>query len=160
MAQDRSEKSRIAIIGSGHIACAFAQGLVVSGIHARELIVSGPSAVSNRALKALGVRRVRDSHDAVLRARWIFIAVKPAVVPVVLKELKRDLKDRVVISFAAGIRLRALQRLVPEARVGRVIPNIPISVQQGVCGYFRGTLKRKKTQNSRNFYHVLAVSSH
>lgn len=144
MEKEISAENRIAIIGSGHIGSALAGGLARSGIQAQDITAAGPSVLQNHKLKKFGVCVTRDNNNAALSARWIFLAVKPADVPAVLKEIRHNIKDKVVISLAAGVRIMALKKYASDARVARIMPNIPIAVGRGFIGYFSGSLTKKE----------------
>jgi pyrroline-5-carboxylate reductase len=59
----------------------------------------------------------------------LILAVKPQIVEKVATELKPSLsKNHLLISIAAGVTLVNLQRWAGEARVVRVMPNLPCLV--------------------------------
>lgn len=132
MAKVTSVKHTIAIIGMGHIGSALRSGLVKSGVKHSRIVTSKSS---------------RTNAHAVRAAHWIFLAVKPGMVATVLRELKGELKGKVVISLAAGIEKTKLKKLANKVRVGRIMPNIPIAEGEGVVGVLYGslTLTEKKT---------------
>ncbi|CAN0511457.1 unnamed protein product, partial [Ectocarpus sp. 8 AP-2014] len=70
----------------------------------------------------------------------VVVAVKPDVVPAVLREIAPHLrKDALVVSIAAGIPLAVLEQLAPGKRVVRVMPNTPCLVSEGATGFSMGS---------------------
>lgn len=161
MAREQSAKyriDRIAIIGGGHLGSALANGLVRGGMRPTLMSVSGPSVTKNRALKNLGVLTTRDNCAAASGASWIFLAVKPAMVSVVLDEIKPVIGGKILISLAAGIRLRDLKKMAPHAHVARVMPNIPIAINRGVSVYCAGSLLTREQKDLVRILSSLGVA--
>ncbi len=144
MVKEISAKNRISIIGSGHIGTALAEGLTRSGIHAQQILVSGPSARRSSRLKKIGVQTTRDNVEAVRSAKWIFLAVKPTIVAEVVKEIESVVKNKVVISLAAGVRTAMLKKYASQAHIVRIMPNMPVAVNKGVIGHFSRDLAKNE----------------
>lgn len=132
-------KEKIAIIGSGHLATALLEGLTgVGKVQGQDIIVSNPS---GRGLLALAekfkVRTSRSNRKAVLSSAWIILAVRPGVVQKIIEEIRGEIKDKIVISTAAGLDLGLLLKWCQNKRqkIVRVMPNLPVSVDQGVVGF-------------------------
>lgn len=140
MVKGTLENKRLVIIGSGHIAQALVSGLVQRGVILPENItVSNPSGSKLRMLKQrFGVNISRSNIASVLKADWIFLAVKPFVVKDVLKELNVYIVGKVIISLAAGVTLEQLNSYAPDSRPKfiRMMPNIAIAHHEGVVGIF------------------------
>lgn len=66
----------------------------------------------------------------------LFLAVKPQVIPQVLRQITET--STLVISIAAGVPLSALETGLPAARVVRVMPNTPCLVGRMAGGYTCG----------------------
>ena len=84
-----------------------------------------------RFTTAASNREVADRSDVT------FLSVKPQIMPDVLPELADA--TGLFVSIAAGIRLRALEQALPQARVIRVMPNTPGLVGEMAAGYAAGT---------------------
>jgi pyrroline-5-carboxylate reductase len=99
---------------------------------------------------------VREESLAVLRSRHgietssdnlracaadiVVLSVKPQVFPALLPELAPHLGEHaLVISIAAGVPLRAIEALLPKARVVRAMPNTPALVSAGVTALALGS---------------------
>jgi pyrroline-5-carboxylate reductase len=138
MAAGGSEKlAPIAFLGAGQMAEAFVRGLLRA-----ELVVPGSVWVSDvragrtaQLAEQLGVQSARSNLAAIEAAETIFVSVKPQDVPRLLDEVGADVRrDQLVISIAAGVTLRALERRLPHRPpIIRVMPNTPALVQSGMA---------------------------
>ena len=68
----------------------------------------------------------------------IILAVKPQDFDIVLDEIKPLIKDRLVISIAAGITTGYIENILKETRVVRVMPNIAVKIQAAETGLAKG----------------------
>jgi pyrroline-5-carboxylate reductase len=70
----------------------------------------------------------------------LILAVKPLIIPAVLKELRSARVDQnhLIISIAAGIPLDSLENQLPKARIVRVMPNTPAKIGKGMTAYCLG----------------------
>ena len=134
------------IIGTGSMG-----GAILSGLLSPTVTVAGPIRVTNRsevkaaALRSVGVISTASETDplanlaAVTGARIVVVAVKPAMVASVLREIAPALAaDAIVISVAAGVSLTTMEAILPGA-VLRAMPNTPATVGRGVTGLSAGT---------------------
>jgi pyrroline-5-carboxylate reductase len=98
------------------------------------------SAKLDKIAKDLRVSVAHDNAAAIKGADVILIAVKPGIVPEVLKQISAALtNDQLVISIAAGVKLESIQsRLSPDAKVIRSMPNTPCRIGAGAIGFARG----------------------
>ena len=127
----------IAFIGGGHITEIIVSNLTkTDGIDPQRLIVSDPSTEKARHLKkAYGLCVAEDNIEAALTGDFIFINVLPHVVEEVVAELKGNgfPEDKVIISVAAGIPMKAYAKLGSRIPVVRALPNPPSQVGMGIA---------------------------
>ena len=127
----------IAFLGAGQMAEAFVRGLLRAELvvpHAVWLSDIRPSRADQLASE-LGLHASPSNLDAVSQAELILLSVKPQDVPALLDEIGADVRsDQLVISIAAGVTLRTLERRLPHhPPVIRVMPNTPALVQSGMA---------------------------
>jgi pyrroline-5-carboxylate reductase len=139
----------IAILGSGSMGSAILSGLLQPGVN-----VTGGIRVTNRTrakaqelaklsgVTSLALEEQPDANRvAVAGARVVLVAVKPAMVPDLLREIGDALEPgTIVISVAAGVTVATFESLLPESiPVLRSMPNTPSVVGRGVTGLSAGT---------------------
>lgn len=139
----------IAFLGAGSMARAVLHGLLQPGI----AVEGGIRATNRTAEKAAelaglpGVTAFATESDAsanrtaVAGAKLVVVAVKPAMVPELLREIADALDpDAIVVSVAAGVTVATFESLLPESvAVIRTMPNTPAVVGRAVTGVSAGT---------------------
>ncbi|MDI6757031.1 MAG: pyrroline-5-carboxylate reductase [Endomicrobiia bacterium] len=134
-------RARIVFIGSGKMAEALIAAVVSGGVEAKNIVASDVSAVRRDCIKRVfGVSVTADNLAAAKNADIIFLCVKPAQIPDVLDEISvSDAARRaLVVSIAAGVVIRSIEKKLPSARVIRTMPNTPVAVGEGVVCLARG----------------------
>ena len=127
-------------IGVGNMGGALARA-VCQCVGAENITVSDYSAEKAEAFaKELGCR-LADNNTVAETAKWIFLGVKPQVLPAVMESLrpvlnKRKKGDFILVTMAAGISIAALEEMLgASASVVRIMPNTPVSVGKGMILY-------------------------
>lgn len=129
----------IAFIGGGNMATALISGLIRSGTRPDEIHVSEPNELASHRLQSeFSIQTHAGAAAAIESADVIVLAVKPQVMPVVLKELAGVvLTDQLVISIAAGIEIATIQDALGALQsVVRAMPNTPALIGKGVTGLY------------------------
>ena len=134
---------RIGFIGAGKMATALARGIVSQGqilSRPQDLMASCPPQDANllAPIKELGCTASHDNLEVISNSDIVILAVKPAIIPRILSEGKPLFQSKLVTSIAAGIKIRQMQDVIPEAKVIRVMPNTPSLVQEGATVYSKG----------------------
>jgi len=139
----------IAFLGAGSMARAIIAGLLQPGV-----VVDGGIRTTNRtaekAAELAGLENVTAyatetdvaaNHAAVAGASLVVVAVKPAMVPDLLREIADSLEPgTIVVSVAAGVTVATFESLLPESvAVVRSMPNTPAVVGRAVTGVSAGT---------------------
>ena len=134
----------VSILGAGSMGGAIARGLVNAGaVDASSVSVFDPEPACTAPLAEAGMCVAASADDLVAQgADAMVLAVKPQILSGVVAPLASSLAGRLVVSIAAGVPLVTLEALLPESRVVRVMPNLPIQVLSGataVCAGSRAT---------------------
>lgn len=131
---------RIAFIGGGNMVRGLLGGLLAHGVDPEHVTVAAPSEATRAALaRDFGVQVTPDNATAVESANVVVLAVKPQVMAEVARALAPALQlaRPLVLSVAAGIRLRELQQWLGEGiAVVRAMPNRPALIGAGATGLF------------------------
>ncbi|MFF1635147.1 pyrroline-5-carboxylate reductase [Leifsonia sp. NPDC058248] len=139
----------IALLGAGSMGRAILSGLVAPGV-----TVDGGIRVTNRSdaraaelastpgVTAYATESRPDANRAAVDgAEIVLVAVKPAMVPDLLREIAASLSPgAVVVSVAAGVTTATFESLLPETvTVVRSMPNTPAIVGKAVTGISPGS---------------------
>lgn len=132
-----SNYKKLLFIGGGNIAGAVACGLVSSKtIPSHFVSVYDVDSSKFDKFISLGIKCSTSLSEVVTDADFIFLAVKPAIVKSVMKDLASfgDLLDRVIIvSFAASVSINHIEEAAGRSlKVIRTMPSTPILVGEGV----------------------------
>ena len=129
----------ISFIGGGNMARALIGGLIARGHASNTLAVVEISAEARATVAArFGVATFGAIEPAAVGdADVIVLAVKPQQMRGVARELATLLKRQIVLTIAAGIRLRDLSRwLLGYRRLVRAMPNTAALIGAGIAGLY------------------------
>jgi len=129
----------ISFIGGGNMARSLIGGLIARGRAPSELIVADPVPAQLQSLSSsYGVRTTPDNEHAAREADVVVLAVKPQELRRVVLGLRPALENRrvLLISVAAGIRARDIERWAGGIPVVRCMPNRPALQGCGMTGLF------------------------
>ncbi len=127
-------KDSIAVIGAGVIGGSVVKSLLKSGYEGK-ITVSEIQQEKARELEQLGVTLTSDNRKAARKADVVFLCVKPNVLKTVLKEISKEVEEKLVISTAAAVTVNFCKRVVPKAHFVRIMPNVAILVQESFTAY-------------------------
>jgi pyrroline-5-carboxylate reductase len=135
----------IAVLGAGSMGGAILAGLTKPGRVDASITVTtstakSAEALSNDRVTALSIEMdATANRRAVAGASVVVVAVKPARVAELLRDIAGSLEpDAIVVSVAAGITTRSMERLVSQTVV-RAMPNTPALVGRAVTGVAAGS---------------------
>ncbi len=100
-----------------------------------EIIVSSPGKDDLDLLrKNFGISTTTSNVDVIKKSKFVFLAIKPNILGVVLDEIRSHINiDTVLISIVAGANLNSIENKTPESsKVIRAMPNTPVSIGKGI----------------------------
>jgi pyrroline-5-carboxylate reductase len=131
--------SRLGFIGTGKLAGSVIRGLLLKKVCAPgEIIASEPNPNIRAQLESdLRINFTTENTEVTKDAEIIFLGVKPQVVLPVLREFGDAISDRLMVSFAAGVRIATMEA-VTQARVMRVMTNTPSAIGRAATAFAVG----------------------
>lgn len=127
---------KIGLIGFGNMARALADGMLLTGAaDPNQLYVCAKHEDKLRLNAAKrGITHVcATARQTAEQSDFVIVAVKPYLVEEVLTPIREVLRDRVVISVAAGVSFdRYEQILLPGTHHLTMMPNTPVAVGAGI----------------------------
>ena len=140
-------KKRVGFIGAGKMATA-----LISRIYNKK--TSKSIIVSNRDTKDLinikkqfKIKITKDNKAVVQNSDIVFICVKPQDIDIVINEINNTIKNQLIVSIAAGIKLNHIESILKNKRIIRVMPNINCMVGEMAASISAG---RHATQEDIN----------
>lgn len=140
------ENMKLGFIGTGKMGEALIKGLLYARLVSPENIFASDvdSAKLQLLEKEYRISICRDNCTAVVNSDVIIIAVKPAIVPEVLAEIKNSIKKQLIISIAAGVTIETYENTLPRGtKVVRVMPNIAAIVKEAASAISPGSAASK-----------------
>lgn len=137
---------KIAFIGAGNMGQAFALGLLRKKIiKEKNIILSDPSAKKLKEFKKYRVRLETDNKKAVKSAEIIILAIKPQIIWLVLEEVKDFVSAKqLIISVAAGIEIKTIEKYLGKLAIVRVMPNLCAKIGESVSCWVKNNKITKK----------------
>jgi pyrroline-5-carboxylate reductase len=131
---------KYAFLGAGRMASAIIQGMLRANVCGpSEIVASCPEPELLQSLRdATSIQVVSENAEAAANAGVLVLCVKPQDAAMALKQTGEALKNKLLISIAAGISLETLQKLAPGAHVVRAMPNTAAIVGRSATAYAAG----------------------
>jgi pyrroline-5-carboxylate reductase len=131
-------KTRVSIIGYGTMGKAIAQALRRKG-------GVGIFSVGRHTAESRKAREIR-------KANFVILAVKPHDAPEVMPQFKNYFsKDTILISILAGVPLKKLAHLSGHRKIIRMMPNLGLSVGQGIAVWKSTGLTKAEKARAKKF---------
>ncbi|WP_418991298.1 pyrroline-5-carboxylate reductase [Alistipes sp.] len=125
----------VGFIGFGNMAQAMADGwLRCEALRAEEIgaCARDPQKLERNA-RVRGIRPLTDAEAVVRFADVVVVAVKPRQVEEVVGPVAELLRDKIVVSVAAGVLFDDYERMLPSGvRHLSTVPNTPVAVGEGI----------------------------
>jgi len=104
---------RLGFIGTGKLAGSVIRGLLLKNFCTPDGILASEPNVETRAQleNKLGLRLTTQNSEIAAKAEIVFLGVKPQMVLAVLRELGDAIANKLVVSFAAGIRIAQMEEV-------------------------------------------------
>ncbi len=157
--QTSRQTYRFGILGAGNLAGGVIRGLLQSEFcSVQDIIASQPVDELRRFLQEeTGITVTAGNLEVARNADILFVGVKPGIVRSVLQETAAFLKNKLVISFAAGVRLATMESIA-EARFMRAMTNTPASIRRGATAIARGTRTTERDMDlAREFFSAVGI---
>lgn len=131
----------LAIIGLGKMGEAILDSILNNKILEADQIIAADKKFSEANFelpaKYKNLKITADNKKAVLEADYIILAVKPQIIKFVLDDLKNLIASKVVISIAAGIKTKTLEKYLGlKTKIVRAMPNTPALVAEAVTALY------------------------
>lgn len=126
---------KIGFIGFGNMAQALAKGLLLKQVIPADQIYACAKNWDKlcRNTEQMGIHPCHDARETVESADLLIVAVKPYLIQEVLDPVKELLKEKIVVSVAAGYLFDKYEEiLAPGTHHISTLPNTPVAVGEGV----------------------------
>ncbi len=134
----------IGFIGVGNMGGALAK-CTTHKVSPDRIVLSDQSLEKAKGLATELGCQAADTQTAARESEYLFLGVKPHIMPIVLRDLTPTIKTReappVLVSMAAGLTLQQLEDMAGcSYPIIRIMPNTPVSEGAGVILYVKNRL--------------------
>lgn len=130
---------KVGFIGAGNMTQALISSLISSKtLDSHQIWATNRSPGKLKKLvEQTGIQFFENNEELVDECDVVIIAVKPQDIRAAIEPISSSFHPQhVVISLAAGLPIRTLQKMIPDVnQIIRVMPNTPAVLQKGVLGY-------------------------
>lgn len=152
---------KLAFIGMGNMAIAIASGMIEKGLVDKADVLAYAPHYDKLCQNAeiIGFTPCKDRNEMISQSDIIIMACKPYQIESVLDEAKEVLKEKALVSIAAGWGIdRYLPLLDETTRVQYIMPNTPVMVGKGVMLFEeKNTLYPEELDFMKNVFSALGL---
>ncbi len=146
----------ITFIGGGNMGRALISGLLANGFNPHQIsVVEANAATALKLHEDFGIQGIDTLEQLTFdfsKNNAVVMAIKPQDFNVVAKGLATKLKHAyapgpLILSIAAGIRLKDMSRWLDHGRCVRAMPNTPALIGKGITGLFAAAAVNESDRN-------------
>lgn len=131
-------KYTVGFIGVGNMGGALLKAVLETVSSDKIAIYDANPVLSAQKAKDCGVNYCELS-ELVKNSKYIFVGVKPNVLPNVVEQIKNSIsKESVIVSMAAGVSIAQISGFSDTDNIIRIMPNTPVTVGKGMILYCLG----------------------
>ena len=133
---------QLGFIGAGRIVEVLTKGFVAAGVVQNNKVwASAPVDKELQWIRHLGCNVTLNNKEILEKNQTVLLAVKPQILPKVLKEIAPAVtEDHLILSVAAGITSSKIEKMLPKkSRVVRIMTNTPVMFRNGVSAFSMGS---------------------
>jgi pyrroline-5-carboxylate reductase len=128
---------KIGFIGAGNMAQAMIKGMIQSGkVSPAKIFVSSRTSQKPQKLRELfNIQVCEQNEEVVENCDVVIFAMKPQDLRAAIEPMRSVFNDKqIIVSLAAGLRMETLEKVLPQCRIIRLMPNTPTLIQKGSIG--------------------------
>lgn len=141
-------KYNAGFIGSGNMGSALAKAAKKSNLNS---IILADADLEKAKIVANNLScQFGNNEETVKNSKFIFLGVKPQVLPKVLEEISPYLKERndkyILVTMAAGVTIKSITDILGNAPIIRIMPNTPCAIGEGMILYCHNAMVEKEDE--------------
>ena len=148
---------KIAILGCGNLGSSIIEGLIASDFcKAKDIMATRRNPENIKRYADIGVIVTTDNNQAAQEADIIILAVKPFQAAELLKQVKDNLKGKILISVVTGVLIKEIDSITNEnCAIFRAMPNTAIAIQQSMTCISSFSANEDELNYVKNLFSVL-----
>ena len=128
---------KVYFIGGGNMALSILNGLKDKNFIMADISIAEVDSKKRNEISELYKIKVSEKLLSIDSESVVILAVKPDQLSIVCSEIKELIKDQLIISIAAGTRIKEISKFLGSYNnVIRAMPNLCASIKKSVTPYF------------------------
>ena len=125
---------KLGVIGCGKMATAILTGVCNNKfLKPDNIFVYDINEVASKNLaSAFGFNFLNSIDDMLLKCDVLLLAVKPYTVDDVMKIIKKNYRNNLIMSILAGVKIEKYKSYIEDIKIVRIMPNTPALVNEGM----------------------------
>ncbi|PKL46912.1 MAG: pyrroline-5-carboxylate reductase [Planctomycetes bacterium HGW-Planctomycetes-1] len=152
--------AKIGFVGAGNMAEAIIKGVIDAKVYKSNNIII--SDIRPQRVKTVCKKYKVKSADNCKLAKTVnvlVLSVKPQNMADILKEIKKAIsKNILIVSIAAGVTTKKIQKTLGNIAVVRVMPNTPALIGQGAAAIFATKKAKAKVKNVLRIFSAVGLA--
>jgi len=152
--------SKIGFIGAGNMAQAIISGIINAKVYkpADIFLTDIRSGRVKQLCKQYKTKSAAGNRELVKAVDVVVLSVKPQNFSQVLDEIRTSInKKHLIISIAAGITTKRIQKTLGNVPIVRVMPNTPAFIGQGAAGMFATKKAQAKLKDAERIFSAVGI---
>jgi pyrroline-5-carboxylate reductase len=153
--------AKIGFIGAGNMAEAIIKGVIDAKIYkSKDIVISDVRAGRVKAVcKKYKVASAADNCKLAKAVNILVLSVKPQNMQDVLEEIKKAVgKNLSIVSIAAGVTTKRIQKVLGSVPVVRVMPNTPALIGAGAAAIYATKNARSKLKDVKRIFSAVGLA--
>lgn len=147
----------IGMIGCGNMANSIAYS-ITKGNDIKLICFDIDVSKAEKFAKQYGASIGENERAVVESSEMVILAIKPKDIFEVLERIKDVIKDRIIVSIVAGIKIEQIKNIIGDKKIVRIMPNINIGVEEGVLGVcFSENIDGDEKETISNLFKSLGI---
>lgn len=138
---------KIGFIGTGNMGYALIQA-AMNG-EDNDILVYDKDEKKARSIASHTGAAFAEAKTIARECDYVFLGVKPNIIPHVIGEIKNDIgEDTVLVSMAAGVKIKSIEELLETDGIAiiRIMPNLAVSIGEGTVLWCANQAARERTE--------------
>ena len=125
---------KLGVIGCGKMATAILTGVCNNNfINSDDIFVYDINEAASKNLAAtFGFNFLNSIDDMLLKCDVLLLAVKPYTVDDVMKIIKKNYRNNLIMSILAGVKIEKYKSYIEDIKIVRIMPNTPALVNEAM----------------------------
>ena len=147
---------RVGFIGGGALAESIVRGISGKNFAPNDIFVAEIRPARREELFARYGIKISEAADFLDAVDFLIVAVKPKDAEKTFSELRGKIPATTIVTYTvAGLKLSAVEKILPANKIARIMPNVAVSVGESMTAFTLNGLAKDDAATIKNFWSTL-----